>query len=149
EIFTIYKNGHELDRAGMLAKITTEVPKITQEDRNNEKKAEVEQAKKDFDAKLPHYGDFPVGDSARVRGLAIPTPKYSKFTTKIGPPDVVTVSLEAPGAKLREFYVALLPKAGWTAAGNCFERKNPVNSKTESLCLDPGNNQIVLNITEK
>jgi hypothetical protein len=149
EIYQIYQDGHALDRASMLTNATMDVPKITQEDRANEAKAAAAAAQKAADDKLPHYGKFPAGPSAMSRGLAIPTPKYSKFTIKSGSPVVITVNHSATGAELREFYTAALAKYGWAASGSCWEKKNPISNKPNSLCVEPRNNQIVINISEK
>jgi hypothetical protein len=146
-------NGHEIDRAAMLGKITNEVPKITDADRKNEAIAEADFARKKAYDLLPHFGNpgFPAADATiRIRGMAIPMPKYSKETHKVGPPDVITVSLDkATGGQLTEFYKDILPKRGWQTAGACFERKGVVSTKMQSLCLAPSGNQITLNITEK
>src|SRR5262245_18035341 len=151
EIFTIYMNGHEIDRAAMLRNITTEVPKITEDDRKKEAVAAADFARIEADKKLPHFGDFPAADATiRIAGMAIPMPKYSKETHKAGPPHVITVSLDkATGGQLAEFYKTILPQRGWAAAGACFERKGVVSSKMQSLCMEPAGNQITLNISEK
>jgi hypothetical protein len=144
-------NGHETDRAAMLGKITNEVPKITQEDRANEAKAQAAFNQEQIDAKLPHFGKFPAADATiRIAGMAIPMPKYSKETHKAGPPHVITVSLDkAAGSDLADFYKDILPKRGWNPAGACFERKGIIGSKMNSLCLAGSGSQITLNITEK
>jgi imidazolonepropionase-like amidohydrolase len=151
EIFTIYMNGHEIDRAAMLGKITNEVPKITQADIKNEAIAQQEFNQKKIDDALPHFGKFPAADaSVRIAGMAIPVPKYSKETHKAGPPHVITVSLDkATGGDLAEFYQKILPQRGWNPAGACFEKKGVIGPKMNSLCLAPAGNQITLNITEK
>ncbi|PYS38543.1 MAG: hypothetical protein DMG14_17175, partial [Acidobacteria bacterium] len=95
-------------------------------------------------------GKFPLGPSANVRYLPVPTPKGSKFDLKPGPPDRITVSMRgASAAELRDFYAKALPVYKWTAAGNCWQREHPSSKKSETLCVDASNNSAVIQISEK
>lgn len=149
EISVIYMNGAELDRGSLIQNITIDVPKITAKDRAEDAVAQAKAAADAAEAKLEHFGKFVLGPSANVRGLPIPTPKGSKADVKAGPPASVTVSFKATAAELREFYVKALPKYRWQAAGNCWERTNPVSNKLQSVCLDASANSAVLQISEK
>jgi hypothetical protein len=50
----------------------------------------------------------------------------------------------AAGADLRAFYAETLRA---TAAGDCWEKNNPVDSKKYRICPDAGQGQITLNIS--
>jgi hypothetical protein len=80
-------------------------------------------------------------------GLIVPTPKRSKATPSSGPPYRVTVQLpKASGADLREFYAQVLKN--WTPAGDCWEKANLAQpGKKWKLCAEPGQGQIILNIS--
>jgi imidazolonepropionase-like amidohydrolase len=149
EISVIYINGNELDRGSLIQNITIDVPRITQKDRQADAAAEAEAARLAAEAKLEHFGKFVLGPSANVRGVPIPTPKGSKADVKPGPPSSVTVSMRASAADLHEFYVKALPKYRWAAAGNCWERTNPVSNKVQSACLNTSANNAVIQISEK
>ena len=147
DIGMLYLNGSEQERSALVQdiKINTEVLHITKEQRQADAAAEAQAAKDAADAKLPHYGKFPLGPSQRVRGLAIPVPKDSRADAKAGPPDKVTVSMRASAADLRGFYAAALTAYKWNAAGNCWE----YNSPSRRLCLDASANSAVITITDK
>ena len=132
-----------------IQNITIDVPKITQKDRQADAEAEARAAEEAREAKLEHFGKFILGPSANVRGVPIPTPKGSKADVKPGPPASVTVSMKASAADLHEFYVKALPKYRWAAAGNCWERTNPVSNKVQSACLNTSANSAVIQISEK
>ena len=152
DIGMLYLNGSEQERSALIQniQITTESLKITAKDRAADAAAEAEAARIAADAKLPHYGDFPQGTSSIVRGLSVPTPKYSKVTeSKPGPPDRISVSMKATPSQWRGFYAAILPKYSWKAAGNCWEREHPSSKKTETLCLEATNTSAVIQISEK
>ncbi len=151
DIGMLYLNGSEQERSALIQgiQINTQDLRITKEDRQKDAAAEAEAARKAIDDKLPHYGAFPLGASKIVRGLSIPTPKYSTADAKAGPPDRISVSLKASAAELRGFYAAALPKYSWRAAGNCWEREHPSSKKTETLCLEASNNSAVIQISEK
>ncbi len=149
EIAMMYRGGVQVERLPLIQNIQMEVPKITAADRAKEADAQKADAIAQADAKLTHYGKFPLGPSAMVAGLAVPTPKYSTHRDKIGPPHQITVSGKATAAEFREFYTAALSRGGWVAAGNCFEKKNVVTGKTNSLCIDASNGTAVINIVEK
>jgi imidazolonepropionase-like amidohydrolase len=149
EISVIYMKGAELDRGSLIQNITIDVPKITNADRQADAAAEAEAARLAAEAKLEHFGKYVLGPSANVRGVPIPTPKGSKADVKPGPPASVTVSMRASAADLRAFYTAALPKYRWTAAGNCWERTNPVSNKVQSACLNTSANSAVIQISEK
>ena len=84
-------------------------------------------------------------------GFAIPTPKYSKHSKKVGPPHVVTVTDIQGGsaADVKAFYDAIMPKLGWTPAGNCFDKKNQVTNKTNAACVAASAGGAVITISEK
>jgi hypothetical protein len=149
DVGSLYLQGAEVERSKIIQNITIDVPKITQKERAEDAKAEAEAEKERAEAKLPHYGKFVLGPSAMVRSMAIPTPKGSKFETKAGPPDRITISMRATAAELREFYSKVLPAYKWNSAGNCFERQHPASNKSETLCVESANNSAVIQITEK
>ena len=154
DIANIYMKGADLDRRTILDKITNEVPKITATDRQKDAQAQIDEAREKADAKLEHFGKFPLGASANVRSMPVPTPKYSKSDIKPGPPDRISVSMQASpvkasAAELRDFYSKALPRYRWAPAGNCWERKHPSSSKTETLCVEVNANVAVIQITEK
>jgi hypothetical protein len=145
----IYYNGEELDRGGLIQNITIEVPRITDRDRAADREAEAAAAlQRKIDA-MPHYGKFPLGPSANVRAMPVPTPYGSKFNIQTGPPDRITVNLRASAADLREFYGKALPQYRWQAAGNCWQRNNPLSNKPQVLCVEASNNSAVIQISEK
>lgn len=150
QIDNLYLNGLDVPRLPLIQNLSTEVPKVTQADRARD----VEEAKKEAviaaEARLEHFGKFPLGTTKNVRAMPIPMPKGSTADVKAGPPDRITVSLKATGKELSDFYSKALPRYRWQpAAGGCFERQHPISNKTETLCVQPGNNSIVLQITEK
>jgi hypothetical protein len=148
DIGMLYLNGSEQERSALIQNINinTNVLKITKADRDRDAQAEAQAQKEAADAKLTHYGKFPLSpQSQRVRGLAIPVPKDSKADAKSGPPDKITVSMRASAADLRGFYVAALAAYKWTPAGNCWEKDSP----SRRLCIDAGNNSAVITITDK
>src|SRR5262245_23391829 len=63
EIFTIYMNGHEIDRAAMLGKITNETIKITDAQKKEEANAQAAFNQEQAEAKMPHFGKFPAADA--------------------------------------------------------------------------------------
>jgi imidazolonepropionase-like amidohydrolase len=146
-IDVIYLNGQAADRLEMIRNIQMEAPKVTEEERKNEQQIQQKEAEAAAEAKLTHYGDFVLGQSLQVGpGLTIQTPKRSKATASSGPPYRVTVSLQATGAQLREFYAKVLPPR-WTPSGECWERAHPLQEgKKFRLCAEPSANQIILNI---
>jgi imidazolonepropionase-like amidohydrolase len=149
EISVIYMNGNELDRGSLIQNITIDVPRITAKDRAEDAVAQARAAQEAAEAKMEHFGKFVLGPAANVRGVPIPTPKGSKAAVNAGPPAKVTISMRATAAELRAFYVAALPKYRWAAAGNCWERTNPVSNKLQSACLETSANSAVLQIAEK
>jgi imidazolonepropionase-like amidohydrolase len=151
DIGTLYLNGSEQERTALIQniQIKTDILKITEKDRQADKAAEAEAARKAAEDKLPHYGHFVLGNSASVRYMSVPTPKGSKFEVKPGPPDRITVSMKATAGELKDFYAAALPKYNWRAAGGCWEREHPTSKKSETLCLEASNNSAVIQISEK
>lgn len=150
EIANLYLDGQEIARLPLIQGIAVEIPKVTAKDRA----ADVEEARKEAlaaaEAKLEHFGKFPLGQSAMVRGMPIPTPKGSTMSVQTGPPDRITVSLRASAADLREFYVRALPRYKFQpGGGGCWERSNPISNKTATLCLTASANSAVIQITEK
>ena len=151
EIANIYKAGAEVDRALMIQNIAIEVPKITAKDRAEDAAAQAKEAAAAAEARLEHFGKFPLGPSANVRAMPVPTPKGSTADIKVGPPDRITVSLRATPAELREFYTKALPRYRWQAQGGgaCWERQHPISNKAEVLCIEPAANSAVIQISEK
>lgn len=150
QIDNIYLNGLDVPRLPLIQNLATEVPKITQADRAREAEEAKKEAIAAAEAKLEHFGKFPLGASTNVRAMPIPTPKGSKADVKAGPPDRITVSMKATSKELTEFYAKALPRYRWQpASGGCFQRQHPISNKTETLCLQPSNNSVVLQITEK
>src|SRR5262249_20756294 len=91
EIANIYRNGQELDRLALIQNLAVELPKVTQKDRAEDAAEQAKEAAAAAEAKLEHFGKFPLGPSATVRAMAVPTPKGSKAEIKAGPPDRITV----------------------------------------------------------
>ncbi len=149
DIGSLYIKGGEVERSSMIQNITINVPKITAKDREADAVAEAEAARLAAEAKLPHYGKFVLGQSAMVRSMAVPTPKGSKADIKPGPPDRITVSMNASAAELHEFYAKALPTYKWSAAGNCWQRQHPLSNKGETLCVESARNSAAIQITEK
>ena len=151
EISSIYKAGAAVDRGLMIQNIAIEVPKITAKDRAEDAAAQAREAAAAAEAKLEHFGKFPLGPSANVRAMPVPTPKGSTADIKVGPPDRITVSLKATPAELREFYTKALPRYRWQAQGGgaCWERQHPISNKAQVLCIEPGANSAVIQISEK
>lgn len=149
QIDMLFVAGLQIERLPLIQGIQMEVPKITQADRQNEAAAANADAVEKADAKLPHFGPFPQGPSSMIGGMAIPTPKYSTFKNQPGPPAKVTVTGKATAAEWTAFYSAALAKYGWKAAGSCFEKKNIVSSKTNSLCIEASSGTAVITIAEK
>jgi hypothetical protein len=149
DIASFFKGGTEIERSQMIQNITIDVPRITQKDREGDAAAEREAARLAAEAKLPHYGKFVLGDSARVRSMAIPTPRGSKFSATPGPPDRISVNMRASAAELREFYSKALPAYNWRAAGNCWERQHPISNRGQVLCVETSNSGASIQITEK
>jgi imidazolonepropionase-like amidohydrolase len=147
----LYLNGSEQERSALIQniQIKTETFNITKEDRANDAKAEADAAQKKIDDAKPHYGGFLLGTPVPIRYMSIPVPKGGKGEGKAGPPDRISVSARASAAQFRDFYKDALPKYGWKAAGNCWERDHPSSKKNETLCLEAGNNSAVIQITEK
>src|SRR5262249_24695008 len=141
--------GQQVERVPLIQGIPINVPKITQDERKEEAKAEAQDAQDKADAKLEHFGKFPLGTSEMLKGgFAIPTPKYSTHS-KNG--NVVTVNAKPPASaeEIKDFYAKALAKYGWQAAGGCWEKTSIVNKKVNSLCLQASNNAAVLTLTEK
>ncbi|PYS39947.1 MAG: hypothetical protein DMG14_12330, partial [Acidobacteria bacterium] len=95
DVGILYLNGAEQERTALIQdiKINRETLRITEKDRAADAAAEAEAARQAAEAKLPHYGKFPLGNSVSVRYLSVPTPKGSKADKKEGPPDRITVSM--------------------------------------------------------
>ena len=150
DIGVLYLNGSEQERSALIQNITINVEtlKITAKDRQADAAAEAEARRQAEDAKLKHYGDFPLGKAQSFRGLSVPTPKYSTASVTIGPPDRVSVSMKGSAAQLRAFYAAALPAYNWKPAGGCWEKES-ASKKTETLCVEASNNSAVITVTEK
>jgi hypothetical protein len=144
-------NGLQQERSALTQdiKVNTEGLRITDKMRQEDAQAQAEAKRLAAEALLPHYGKFILGPAASVRYMSIPMPRGSKFQSKSGPPDRITVSMRASAADLREFYREALPKYSWTAAGNCWERAHPSTKKGQSLCIETSANSAVIQITEK
>ena len=149
DIDKIWVKGKDLDRLEMIRKIQVERVQVTQADRSAEAELQEKERQEQEDRNLPKYGKFAMAPQSLnvTSGLIIPTPKRSKATSSSGPPYRVTVQLaKASGADLREFYTQVLKN--WHAAGDCWEKANPAQpGKKWKLCAEPGQGQIVLNIS--
>jgi imidazolonepropionase-like amidohydrolase len=141
----LYVNGSVQERTALIQNLQTasDVPQITQDDRNKEKQQlEREAHQKALDA-LPHYGSkFGLGKSVPLHGVPIPTPADSKASAS---GDHVTVSLaEASAADLKDFYAKVLTNAyKFTAAGNCFEKGG------KKACVDATKGTATVTVTDK
>jgi hypothetical protein len=71
----------------------------------------------------------------------------SRASVQPGPPDRVTVTFRASAADWRGFYAAAL--RAWQPAGDCWQRQHPISGKTARLCIQPGANSAVIEITEQ
>lgn len=149
EIYTIYRDGQELDRLALIQNLTMDYPQVTQRDRNEDAAARAREAQLAAEAKMEHFGKFVLGPSANVRAMPVPTPKGSRADIKAGPPDRITISMRASASDLRAFYVAALPKYHWQPQGDCWGRRNPISNKQQVLCAQTSANRAVLQITEK
>jgi hypothetical protein len=149
DIADVYTAGTEVDRTTQIQQITLETPRVTDQDRANDRRElarEVEQARID---RIPKYGKFPRGNAAPVRGLSIPTPLNSRATVKAGPPDTITVSMGgASAADMQGFYSAAFPAYGWSAQGGCFVRTNAVTKKQATACVQTSGNTATIEIRE-
>ena len=149
EIALMFKGGSQVQRLPLIQNITIDVPRITEQDRAEEAAAQARDAAARAEARLEHFGKFPLGPAKTVRAMAIPTPKGSRASVSVGPPDRITVSMRATAAELREFYAKALPRYRWQAQGNCWERQNPLSNKGQVLCIEPAANSVVIQIAEK
>ena len=86
DVGILYLNGAEQERTALIQDIknNTQTLRITEKERAADAQAEAEAARQREEAKLTHYGKFPLGPSANVRYLPVPTPKGSKFDLKPG-----------------------------------------------------------------
>src|SRR5207249_1024601 len=146
DIGSLYLSGSEQERSALTQNITisTEGLRVTQKERAAEAEAQAQAARDAADAKLTHYGKFPLGPAAQTRYLSVPTPRGSKFEIKSGPPDRISISMRATAGELRDFYAKALPAYKWSAAGNCWQREHPSNHKSETLCVEASNNSAVI-----
>jgi hypothetical protein len=151
DIDKVFVEGHPIDRLDMIRKIQVERPKVSAADIATDAEIQQREREEAEDRNLPKYGKFAMGGNVNVApGLIIQIPKRSKGAAAGGgPPYRVTVQLaRATGADLKAFYSALLPKAKWTASGDCWDKPNPAQpGKNFHLCTDPGQSQITLNIS--
>jgi imidazolonepropionase-like amidohydrolase len=165
QIDKVYMAGKETDRLGLIRGIKVEVPKITTDMRQDLAAIQAREAELAAEAKLQHYGEFVDGPGLITGldgGVALPTPKRSKYSVAKGNPTRVTVTgsilksaaagpVAATGAQLREYYAEKLPalptSLRWTAAGNCWERAAVQAGKRVRLCPEPSANQVVLTLT--
>ena len=139
-----------LDRLEMVRQIKVEKVTVSTEERSADEAIRQREAEEAADAGLKKYGKFPLGQSQPVTvGLTVQTPKHSKSSVSGGPPYKVTVTNSRGSAtELRDFYSKVLAEAKWTAAGDCWEKANPVQAgKKWRLCTEPSQGQIVLNIS--
>jgi hypothetical protein len=152
EIDRIFKGGNEMARLPLIQSIKVDsTPRITQADRQADAVAQAKAAQEERERRMEHFGKWPLGTSARVRSMAIPTPIRSNVNVVAGPPDRVTVRVAGgSAAELTEFYTKALPRSSWRpATGGCFQRAHPISNKTQQLCLQASAGSIVLNITER
>jgi imidazolonepropionase-like amidohydrolase len=149
DITDIYRAGLRVNRADLIQGIKIELPRITDADRKADAAAQAKAAQDAADAKLEHFGKFPIGPSANFRSMAVPTPKYSKASVTPGPPDRITIAHRATAAELRQFYVEALPRYRWKASGNCWEREHPTSKRPQVLCAQFSANTASIQVTEK
>ena len=149
DIDKVYVNGHDVDRQENIRNIQVELPKVTE----GERAALAAQQQQDDiaakEAKEKHYGNgkFVLGKSLSVApGLSVQTPRRSNASKAPGgPPYRVTVSMSgASGADLRAFYAETLRAS---AAGDCWEKPNPLDGKKFRICPEASQGQITLNIS--
>ena len=144
DVGILYVNGSEQERTALIQNIQINASNfnISADDRKKDAAAGAEEARKAAEDKMPHYGSkFPLGPSALIHGVPIPTPLHSKFT-KSG--DRVTVSMAANAADLKDFYAKVLPSAyGFTPAGNCFEKNG------KKACVEASNGSATVTVTDK
>jgi hypothetical protein len=150
DIESVYINGHLLDRLEMVRQIKVEKVQVSDADRAAERQLQEQEAEERADAGLRKYGKFPLGPNQSVAvGLTVYTPKRSKVVSTGGPPYKVTVTnSRGSAAELKEFYSKVLPEAKWAAAGDCWEKPNPLQAgKKWRLCTEASQGQILLNIS--
>jgi hypothetical protein len=150
DIDKVLVGGHDIDRLEMIRKIQVERPRVSQAEITADQEIERKAREEAEDRNLQKYGKFALGPTLNVApGLGVQTPKRSRASASAGPPYRVNVQLSsASGADLKEFYSAVLRAVKWTPAGDCWEKPNPAQpGKNFRLCTDPGNGQIVLNIS--
>ena len=146
---SLYINGSEVERSKLVLDLAVDVKKITEQDREKDRQAQIQAAKDAADAKLPHYGGFIAGQSVAVRSMPIPMPRGAKASVKAGPPDRIDVSFKASASAIRGFYADVLPVYKWRAAGSCWERPHPTSGKTQVLCVEGSGGGAVIQINEK
>jgi hypothetical protein len=149
DIDKVYVNGQDVDRQANIRKIQVEAPRVTQQQRQEEANIQRQEEIAALEAKERHFGNgkFVLGKSLNVApGLTIQTPRRSNASKAAGgPPYKVTVSMSgAEGADLRAFYGETLRA---TAAGDCWEKPNPLDGKKFRICPEAGRGQITLNIS--
>src|SRR5205814_10140726 len=66
EMETMYLNGNSLERLPLLQGIQTDVHKVTEGEKQEEKNAQRQALIDAAEAKMTHYGKFPVGEFERV-----------------------------------------------------------------------------------
>jgi hypothetical protein len=150
QIDYIYRNGKEVARLPMIQNIQIEVPRVTEDDRAQDRAAQAKAAAEAREAAREHFGKYTLGTSQTVRGLPVPTPTGSTSSVQAGAPTRITVSMRgASAADLTGFYSAVLPRYRWQAQGNCFQRQSPLSQRTNVLCMQASAGQIALTITEQ
>jgi imidazolonepropionase-like amidohydrolase len=147
EAYEIWINGKQVDRVDLKRNADVKVEGITQAARAADLKRQQDDARKKAEDLLPHYGNgqFVRAESALdvTPGLRIQTPRHSTVTKTASAPFRVTVSYTGKKAEdLRAFYAETLKIAGWTTAGNCWE-KTPFK-----ICPEASAGQIILNVTQ-
>jgi len=147
DIGILYVNGSEQERTALIQdiKISTVDLKVTPKERAAAVQADIDAAKKAVEDKLKHYGPFPLDKTPIVRLTPVPVPLHSRVETKAGPPDKVTVSMNASAADLKAFYASALEAYKWRAAGACWEKDSPARR----LCVEASRNLAVITITDK
>ena len=148
EIDTMYIGGQNIERLPLIQGIPINVPKVTEKEKQQEKEAEHQDAIKQAEAKLPHYGKFPLdGKSENVAGLAVPMPLHSTHS-KSG--NTIHVSMQGASAgDFKGFFGPALEKYSWTTAGNCWEKPSTITKKMQVLCLQASEGNATLTVTQK
>jgi len=149
DIDKVYVNGHDVDRQENIRKIQIELPKVSAADIAADAALQRQAAIDEAEGKEKHYGNnkFVLGKPLSVApGLNIQTPRRSSASKAAGgPPYRVTVAMSgASGQDLKAFYAETLRGS---AAGECWEKPNPLDGKKFRICPEASQGKITLTIS--